>query len=910
MKFNDFDITEVYSLDIETNQYYDYTAWADTTSVPADHKHMEAQYRMVCESIATVSDELEACGYVGGRDILKKAYSDYVEKRKANNNNDSKRIEMAKAYWDEVTSKSGPLRVVPTHSETYICCITHHPFMLNGIDKHTNQPTKHSVPFTELTMDSYKQAVINAEHDYYYDNQSVGEAIERIYRKHASAKTRGRYRALIVIHNLSYEVNNCLKNTSFFAELVNSNKLAYLSNNSADSYKSMELLSSYKYTRKGKEIVTTYPAVYVRDTWKLTGKGIKALGKAHGYPKLDYEYDGIRHKEDLTAVDYNYNARDTEIALLGLYDALCQYDAVPDIELRSVPVSQNNIVSSIAKHLFSADYKMHKQAVISKDGKVGERHLTAEQYASYKPTTGGGLVTVNPQYAYHKFVVGETYNDTEVKGIYHIDLNSAHPSQVFKRNFPACTPVPVLDKDVPYILDVIKSDIKDIIKLGTPEAVSKDMDRVSDLYAHLALVMGTNVSGYATFVMKNVKAKQFRSCGQTYNIPVIWSSKINRMVSGVDELVDSDVLITNPGKKLQGKVIEAEELELTVTFEDLAIIAMFTDFELVSAYNMHIYKMQYCSPYLYNQFCYFGNKKNLYKKIVKACDKHLPYADVEALCNDELVAPADRIAILTAYSQDEEAGKHTAEALLKVVKAQFNGIYGTAYQSLYRDHRVLKYDDIHDSLICTAPDDGDELAYDEDNSSGIDVLQGSYIAQWSRVDIALNTLLAINCGAVPLYIATDSIYMLITQETRTDIRDIYGVNKPFPARPYNKQTKAFANDRPNVPSLGGMDFENDIDTIAYTQPLKVIAHEIGKEEPAITFSGVSADVFFADYDDVYTRLLQEDGYVAHLDSNKTSKASNNGEDSGFVLDTVQFINNNTTDPKYIANRNSAINWTL
>ena len=909
MKFNDYDITEVYSLDIETNQYYDYSQWADIDTIPEDYKKMAGSYKLVTKAIETVAEELAAVDYSAGRDLMLKAYHAYTSMCESLGMT-KEDIELAKGIWDELIAKGAPLAVVPTTSEMYLCCITHHPFMLKGIDKHTNQPTKTTVPMTELTMDSYKEAVVNAEREYYYTAQEVGGAIERIYRKHASAKTRGRYRALIVIHNLSYEVNNCLKNTSFFAELVNSNKLAYLSNNSADSYKSMELLSSYKYTRKGKEIVTTYPAVYIRDTWKLTGKGIKALGKAHGYPKLDYEYDGIRHKEDLTAVDYNYNARDTEIALLGLYDALCQYDAVPDIELRSVPVSQNNIVSSIAKHLFSADYKMHKQAVISKDGKAGERHLTAEQYASYKPTTGGGLVTVNPQYAYHKFVVGETYNSTEVKGIYHIDLNSAHPSQVFKRNFPACTPVPVFDKDVPYILDVIKSDIKDIIKLGTPEAVAKDMDRVSDLYAHLALVMGTNVSGYATFVMKNVKAKEFKSCGQTYNIPVIWSAKINRMVSGVDDLQESDTLVSNNGEKLQGKVVEAEELELTITFEDLAIIAMFTDFELVSAYNMHIYKMQYCSPYLYNQFCYFGNKKNLYKKIVKACDKHLPCADVEALCNDELVAPADRIAILTAYSQDAEAGKHTAEALLKVVKGQFNGIYGTAYQSLYRDHRVLKYDDMHDSLICSAPDDGDELAYDEDNSSGIDVLQGSYIAQWSRVDIALNTLLAINCGAVPLYIATDSIYMLITQETRIDIRDIYGVNKPFPERPYNKQTKAFAQDRPNVPSLGGMDFENDIDTIAYTQPLKVIAHEVGKEDNAITFSGVSADVFFANYEDVYARLLQEDGYVSRLDSNKTSKASNNGEDSGFVLDTVSFINNNTGDKKYIVNRNAAINWTL
>lgn len=912
MTYSNFSITDIYSFDIEVNQFYEYVKWLSPYAVEAAPEFAEF-HEILQDAIDDVSDDVIACNCCGGRDIMIKAYNNYVDYVKQCTDSPAV-ISAAKLYFDMMTAPGSPLGVVADHSEMYLACMTEIPYMLMGTDKTTNASTVTPVPFTQLTLDSFTSCVSKAKRTFFTSIDEVSDFFKRIYEKHSLKKAKGQFRALVIIHNLSYEVINCLINCPFFKQMVDDGLFTYLSNNASNTYKSAELNASFSRRIKGEDVKITYPAVYIRDTWKLTGKSIKKLGKDHGYKKIDYDYDGIRHI--LTDEDYRYNERDTEIALLGLYDAMCYYDMVPDIELRSLPVSQNNIVSSIAKTLFPKDFKMHKAAVTAKKDKIGARHLTAEQYASYKPTTGGGLVTVNPQFAYARYDVGCVYNNLTVTGIKHIDLNSAHPSQAFKRLFPASAPEHVSPLMAATIVDLLKSDISNIKRMCTKDAIANDRDCFSHLFKSISKVHGGPVSGYATFRLRNVKARRFNNSGESFTIPTMWGSKIARKISGVDGLTDTDVLLTNPGTKLQGKIDEAPELYVTMTFEDLTICAMFYDFIIISADNMYMYNMAPISPYLYNQFAYFGTKKNVYKSIMKACDKGKPLAEIEALCSDEIVSAADRIAIITAYKRDKKEGYLVAEAALKVVKAQFNGIYGTSYQSLYRDKHVLSYDENSDSLESVAADGTDGTAYDEDNNSGIDVLQGSYIAQWSRIDIAMAALLAVNLHAVPLYIATDSIYMLLTTETDTAIEDIFegrtasnqtGDNT---CKPFNKQTDNIKKFRPNKPNLGGMDFERDIQSICYTQPLKIVYHQIGDAAPTITFSGVSADVFFAGYDDIYSRLLEEDGYVSRLDSNKSRKASNSldaGAD-GFVLDTVQFINNNSQSPSYVSNREAAIKW--
>lgn len=59
-------------------------------------------------------------------------------------------------------------------------------------------------------------------------------------------------------------------------------------------------------------------------------------------------------------------------------------------------------------------------------------------------------------------------------------------------------------------------------------------------------------------------------------------------------------------------------------------------------------------------------------------------------------------------------------------------------------------------------------------------------------------------------------------------------------------------------------------------------------------------------------MLEENGYVSRMDSTKRRKIANSidCDDDGFVLDTVQFINNNTDSESYVTNRAAAITWSV
>lgn len=950
------DITAIHSLDIETNQYYNYRSWRNTSDVSDNQIVMRTCNVALCKAIDAHRQELEECDYIGGRNIYLAVHDTYIAMCRAilkNRHDILKQIEICEIYFDALTSENGANPVTASHAEMYMACVT----SLNYIQTVNRGGSDTLVNIWDMTLDEYTDAVKKSNKTFFYSTHEVNEWIKGLYNQHNVKKDKGAKRCVVVIHNLSYEVNNCLKNCDVIKHLVATDNVKYLSNNATDTYKSMEIMGCYHTYKNHRKIENKYPAIYVRDTWKLTGKSIKALGKDHGYKKLDYDYECIRHKCDLTQIDHDYNARDTEIALLGLYDAMMQYGCCEDAKLYTFPVSQNNIISSISKNLYAADYKKHKaqcSRTKDKDGKMkyGGRWMNAETYAAYKTTTGGGLVTVNPQFAFNVYEKDKTYNyksnTLTVTSIDHIDLNSAHPSQVYKRLFPVTAPRKVTDRNqTSWIKDRVIYDAKFLRTKCTADAIANDMDRFDTVFESMHTAKGDAISGFATFTFKKFRSRDYYACGIKYNIPVLWQSKMVTAMSGSDCVQQGDTVINlssqqaleNGLKTVQGKIVEAEEIEVTLTFEDFAIVNLFCDFDSVEMHDIWIYKMGLCSEYLYKQINYFGHKKSTYKAINKAIEKRKSIDIVSDIAADPVVSDCDRMSILHAYNNDAQEGENVSARLLKVVKGQFNGIYGSSYQSLYRDCRKLYYDEEHDDIewVENIPEGAENMTvghavYDIDNKSGVDVLQGSYIAQWSRVDIACNTLLAINCNAVPLYIATDSIYMLCTQETRSDVRDIFNGKTAMAAaegnacKAFNKQTKWLREYRTNKTDLGGMDYETAISKIAYTQALKVVYVLDGlpdHEDPVrITFSGVPADVFFdqckrnGKYNDqsVFERLLQENGYAAQTISSKTRKIHNQWDDGvasqqyGYVLDHTSYYNNYTGNPLYTTNRAAAYNF--
>ena len=909
----------VYSFDIETNQYYSYESWFNPV-VPNDVP--KKLYEVVAAEVAAELHNIPADGLSGfshAKVVYNKVMaSEYVtgivEKEAAKGTSKFVAKDNAKVAVTMILDECFPITNVKC--DVYLGCFVPVSWKING------------KPFYEYSADEFKTRVTSNAADYCYSINEIDKYLQDLYDDAVSAKAPN----VIIIHNLSYEFNNCIRSTKFFKTKLEAGLVEFLSNNSDNTIKNMTIYAPKKGKSKGKGSV----ALYFIDTWKLTGKSIKALGKLHNFGKLAYQYDVIRTKADLTQYDLDYNRRDCDIALLGLYDAFIQDPtAIMDkyFECGALPISANNIVSTMSKSYFTKEFMIHKKNVQAerkdKDGKViepaGKNHMSAEMYSIYKKTTGGGLVFINPDFSFNPYEVGKTYTNYNgkerftVERIVHPDLNSAHPSQATKRLFPVTAPAYVdaakCGAEFDTICDIIKKDAKRINKLATLDGIDNDFDAFDNLYPHLNCKAGP-LSGLATFTFTNLRAKRFKARNTkapSFILPMLWNSKIITEKSGVETYSPNEG-ITNESTNSEiycNKVYSADSISCVITLEDFAIMNLFYKWDSVEISELYLYQLGAISPYLFKQFDHFGRKKSVYKAIVSAVE-HGDDSRLNSLLQEDVVTEVDRQAIADGYAKDGTAFKTFVEKnLYAPTKFQFNGIYGSSYQSLFRDADKLEVVNGEVSWV------EKEEAYDENNSSGIDVLQGSYIAQWSRVDIALYTALIANEGGIPLYIATDSCYAIFTEYTNSRLyevissTDAYGNRKHACELPYNKQTPSLKKCRPNNNELGGMTFEDEPHKLVYTFALKIITetHPVNKNtgevKPSmnVTFSGVSWKLFFkgcSTFEDYAERLTQRCGFVSKYEDDpendersKSRRVTGSLDNEGaFELVGVEFVNNN------------------
>ena len=908
----------IYSFDIETNQYYSYESWINPV-VPNDVP--KGLYETVAAEVKKELCNIPADG-LSGYSHAKVVYnavmaSDYAakieEKFVANGLSKFDAKDATKAAVTQVLVENFPITNVKC--DIYLGCFVPVSWKING------------KPFYEYSADEFKTRVTSNAADYCYSIKEIDKYLQELYDDAVSAKAPN----VIIIHNLSYEFNNGIRSTDFFKTKLEAGLVDFLSNNTDNTIKNMTIYAPKKGKSKGKGSV----ALYFIDTWKLTGKSIKALGKLHNFGKLAYQYDVIRTKADLTQYDLDYNRRDCDIALLGFYDAFIQDPtAIMDkyFETGSLPVSANNIVSTMSKSYFTKEFMMHKKNVQAerkdKDGKViepaGKSHMSAEMYSIYKKTTGGGLVFINPDFSFNAYEVGKTYTNNSgkerftVERIVHPDLNSAHPSQATKRLFPITAPAYVdaakCGAEFDTICDIIKKDAKSINELATLRAIDKGLDTFDNLYPHLN-GKSSHLSGLATFTFTNLRAKRFKARNTkapSFILPMLWNAKIITEKSGGETYSPEDGVTNKSNNAIIycNKVYSADSISCSITLEDFAIMNLFYEWDSVEISQLYLYQLGPISPYLFKQFDHFGRKKSVYKAIVSAVE-HGDDSRLNSLLQEDVVTEVDRQAITDGYAKEGTAFKDFVEKnLYAPTKFQFNGIYGSSYQSLFRDADKLEVVNGEVNWV------EKEEAYDEKNSSGIDVLQGSYIAQWSRVDIALYTALIANEGGVPLYIATDSCYALFTEYTNPRLyevissADAYGNRKHACELPYNKQTPSLKKHRPNNNELGGMTFEDDPHKIAYTLALKIITetHPVNKNTGEVeskinvTFSGVSKELFFKgceSFEDHAKRLMQVQGFVSRFEDDpekgersKSRRVTGSLDNDGaFELVGVDFVNN-------------------
>lgn len=942
MKEKHKEIGYIYSFDIETNQFYDYSSWqnaaeldAEDVAIPGAVKFFDIVSEVVSKYAASLP---QSC--LEGSKLAEDAYHEIIARvlKTKPEATDTQRdmlknivIMFLDKYFPHIPAK------VQTYLATFVCI----PWDMR---RKAVDGSIHGKFWYEYTADELKAELKNATVITCTTENEINDVFKEIYSEGKDNPN------IVLIHNLSYEFNNCIRHLPFFKKMLEENKTRFLSNNAKDSIKSMEFYDrSFKPSGKSKK--RPKPVIYFRDTWKLTCMSIDKLGKVHKFPKLPYEYGVIRNSDDLTDKDFEYNRRDCDIAILGFHDAWTQATDVLNCryeQFGSIPVSANNIVSSIAKTQFADEFEHHAKRVQPEKhdesgklvSKTGANYLSYDMFKKFRKVVGGGLVFVNPFFAYTKFEVGKSYTTYDpysdsydrftVKEIRHIDLISAHPSQAFKRFFPTQAPVRVPESQYAAIKEYLRQSREDILEMATIKGVQKGLDCFSTLTRRLNFKKKTckdiATSGFAKFTFKNLRAKPFYINKDIYQLPCLWSGKITTKLSGTNtfDFEDYEPVKGENVVPIGSKIYEAKIASTYLKFEDfLAIVCLFYDFDDFEIEDVHLYAMGMISPYLYKQFASLGEKKNAYKAINKALGKgDLQAAKDASQCKMVLEAHRQLIEECSGSSEEMAILFELSGPWLSAAKAQFNGVYGSSYQGLERDASVLEIDE-NGEVVWTSK----KATYDEENKSGIDYLQGAYIATWSRVDIALYTYLLASERAIPLYIATDSVYYLVTQYTTKGLDSVLGLDLPadqYEDRAFNKPVTELFKERHNLPQIGGMDNENRITVIGYTQALKLICQEevtnktTGEIElhDCITFSGTTAEKevvdeegneltvgFFAGCNDIHSkikRLFQEFGVYTKYDMFAKNKktAGTCDSDGSYELVGQSFVNNDPGDENY------------
>lgn len=560
-------------------------------------------------------------------------------------------------------------------------------------------------------------------------------------------------------------------------------------------------------------------------------------------------------------------------------------DAPPvKINTKGKPYNQKSIYEEFA---FLNSYKFGYNSAprtIVEDGESLEIHYTEEDHNGIRKVAGGGFVGVN--YAYTYAVIKQVNDSVKVWDrdgtfltefenccLLHEDLSSAHPSQVNKRLFPATAPQRASDVEIQAILLELK-------QRKWKSIVQNPKSPFSLVFAHRK--NGKKYSGFGTFTLEHVRCKSFTKRGHNF-VACMPLMTIKPKISGD---VDSDTMVKNlaelgrqskvfknlkenelPYLVIRNKILAKQEpCIVTCTFEELCIYQMFYDFEITSAKDVYTYQMTVCPSYIWDIFDYAGERKVDYKEVKTA---------IEDLTVQEVLAKLDEYKDMLDESDYEYLKSHPdddgyAENALTRIKGIFNGIYGLMYQTPI--HRQIEIGINQYGLTETSSRNTFEA------KTKRNYMIGMYIAQWSRIDLALHLRHAIDHGCQVLYWATDSIYMIAPNDY--DGRGLF-----------NEQTQVMKDQRPNNNKLGGMDYEQFnkkantslIRGFCMTQSLRNLIwyeNKYGVMKCKTTFSGANVEALFPlkedvhepdDFDVCCERMLSENLCVSPFDNNKNAK---------------------------------------
>lgn len=518
---------------------------------------------------------------------------------------------------------------------------------------------------------------------------------------------------LFTAHNLDYEYSFIRFNTILLQTLLRTAKDCTIIANGTHDIKSIEFVDGKPMRGKnGKPFIADPHKFLIRDSFLMTGKSIKNLGKAYKLPKLDYDYEVTRiDPESLVDEDFTYNQRDNEIALRAILEIQAQnplYEDITKLPMSATQHSRTTCRCNPAVNIEKGDSDLEEMHI-----KMSQifNMPNAELFAKFFNASGGGLIGVNPE---------ETYKWHE--GVFSFDIKSAHPSQAFNKRFPRGKfTEKVNPEEFEKVIAEIKS--KSQMMMMFPKQFYNTFNPAYDYLMCVELVgvhekniHGNIINSLGTGIARDGKRENEVNTRQAHNV--------------------------HPVSKY-GKTRHSESYTKWFYGIDLIYHLTFYNVDKIIIHECYKYPLGNCDEYIMKKFEFYGGAKEEYKMFTKVSEKEGFETVKEIVMNSNAEAYTKQ-----ALSADNYVEFLACELLR--IKGIFNGIFGQEYQN-----------PVHDDMVFTEDFEIVKAAHQnyEENiaKTSVHYCVGAYIAMWTRFELACMMWYVMNNGGSIFYWATDSV---------------------------------------------------------------------------------------------------------------------------------------------------------
>lgn len=456
-------------------------------------------------------------------------------------------------------------------------------------------------------------------------------------------------------------------------------------------------------------LLATFGHLEFYDSFKILGcRSLATIGDEYGIPKLKDVKGGYNQLyynwSELPDSEYIYNKRDCDIVLYAICRYMASFTNVSKVS--DITVSNTSLIKREVKtnRTIATSQEVHW----AKHFAMLEFKNNEDFFGLMQKALAGGYTHANPYY------VGKHMTD-----VYCYDASSMHPSAMWGRKFPY-----KWSRCETRLFDSLRaSNIKwlsgtyrvDIAKMAYNESVKFERP----------------IRNYfiAKTVLYNLKAKRLPNCMYCY----ISASKCDEVVKGVYD---------------NGKLVSADKAVFIGCDIDYLLIDMLYTYEKIECTNLLVSgKVQFMQKPSREGVRFYARQKSGFKVLEKKL--HAGSATIEDFVFEGFKLYDDEVAKHILEVMDEDM----AHSSLMTSKGGLNGQFGCNAMKPIRAEvgvegfgETFKWVDKGESLIGK-------------NTSLNIFTDGIYTVAYSRLHLICFALyLVYECGVIPLYHDTDSIY--------------------------------------------------------------------------------------------------------------------------------------------------------